>query len=68
MFNTIDTDDDSTAAGLAGHGLSKIYPAGRIGHSSDIGMLVLLLCSPATAWTTGTVVPVDGGLGAYCRM
>jgi NAD(P)-dependent dehydrogenase (short-subunit alcohol dehydrogenase family) len=45
-----------------------MYPAGRIGHSTDIGMLTLLLCAPASAWITGTVLPIDGGLTAYCRM
>ena len=49
-------------------GLAKMYPAGRIGHSTDIGMLTLLLCAPASAWITGTVLPIDGGLTAYCRM
>ncbi|MGI9614689.1 MAG: SDR family NAD(P)-dependent oxidoreductase [Acidimicrobiales bacterium] len=39
----------------------KMYPAGRIGETSDIPPLVLLLASPLAGWITGQTVSVNGG-------
>ena len=36
-------------------------PAGRLGEAADIGHAVVYLCSPAAAFVTGAVLPVDGG-------
>jgi gluconate 5-dehydrogenase len=36
-------------------------PMGRFGSVSDIGWAAVYLCSPAAAFTTGVVLPVDGG-------
>jgi gluconate 5-dehydrogenase len=36
-------------------------PMGRFGESSDIGWAAVYLCSPAARFTTGVVLPVDGG-------
>ena len=36
-------------------------PLGRMGQPSEIKGLALLLASPAAAFTTGAVVPIDGG-------
>ncbi len=39
-------------------------PVGRWGHPSDLETAALYLCAPASGWTTGSVVTVDGGLTA----
>ena len=65
---TVNTDDDATGESLASHPLASIYPSGRIGNVADIGHAVLLLCADEGAWINGVVLPVDGGLMAYCRM
>jgi NAD(P)-dependent dehydrogenase (short-subunit alcohol dehydrogenase family) len=36
-------------------------PMGRFATTEDIGALVAFLCSPAAAYLTGGVYPVDGG-------
>lgn len=36
-------------------------PLGRWGEPDDIAQAVAFLCSPAAAFITGTIVPVDGG-------
>jgi NAD(P)-dependent dehydrogenase (short-subunit alcohol dehydrogenase family) len=40
-------------------------PLGRLGHPEDLNGTVLWLMSPASAFVTGIVVPVDGGFSAY---
>ena len=65
---TVNTDDDATAESLATHPLASIYPSGRIGNVADIGHAVLLLCADEGSWINGAILPVDGGLMAYCRM
>ena len=42
--------------------LSKV-PAARLGTPEDVAETVAFLCSPASAFITGSVVRVDGGLG-----
>jgi len=39
-------------------------PAGRLGKPADVAGLVTFLMSPAAAYITGAVLPVDGGLSA----
>ncbi|MBX3514205.1 MAG: SDR family oxidoreductase [Xanthobacteraceae bacterium] len=39
-------------------------PAGRLGQPADVAGLVAFLMSPAAAYITGAVLPVDGGLSA----
>jgi NAD(P)-dependent dehydrogenase (short-subunit alcohol dehydrogenase family) len=38
-------------------------PLGRIGRADDIAGATLFLCSRAGAYTTGAILPVDGGIG-----
>lgn len=41
--------------------LSKTQPIGRMGKPSEIGALVLYLCSDEAAFITGSNYPIDGG-------
>jgi gluconate 5-dehydrogenase len=36
-------------------------PVGRLGSADDIGWATAYLCSPAAAYVTGVILPVDGG-------
>jgi len=38
------------------------HPLGRVGHPDDIANAVVFFASLASAWITGVVLPVDGGL------
>ena len=40
-------------------------PAGRFGEPDELGGTLIWLCSPASAFVTGIVVPVDGGFSAF---
>lgn len=40
-------------------------PAGRLGQPEDLVGTLLWLVSPAAAFVTGTVIPVDGGFAAF---
>lgn len=40
---------------------SKIHPLGRIGKPEEVARAALWLASDASSFTTGTIVPVDGG-------
>jgi NAD(P)-dependent dehydrogenase (short-subunit alcohol dehydrogenase family) len=42
--------------------LARWYPAGRVAEPSDIAEAVAFLGSPAAAYISGAVLPVDGGL------
>lgn len=41
------------------------YPLGRPGTSEEIAKLILYLASDESAWMTGTVIPIDGGMTAH---
>jgi NAD(P)-dependent dehydrogenase (short-subunit alcohol dehydrogenase family) len=43
-------------------------PLGRWGQPADVVAQALLLASPASAWTTGTVVVMDGGAGSLTQV
>lgn len=40
-------------------------PAGRFGEAGELQGTAIWLCSPASTFVTGTVIPVDGGFGAF---
>jgi 3-oxoacyl-[acyl-carrier protein] reductase len=69
--NTVATGRFATErlAQLAGASLEEVekaagaeVPAGRLGRPEEYGDLVAFLCSDRTAYITGTVIPIDGGL------
>ena len=57
MAATLDAFRDAIVAGV---------PRGRIGEPEDMAGVVLFLASRAGAYTTGAVIPVDGGIST-CR-
>lgn len=42
--------------------ISSLYPSGRIGRVEDFNGLAVYLASDDSAWTTGAILKVDGGL------
>lgn len=48
-----------------GQKIKDHIPMGRLGSPEDLSGTVLWLMSPASAYVTGIVVPVDGGFSAY---
>lgn len=45
-------------------GMGRLHPLGRVGRPADVAATILFLLSPVAGWTTGAVVPVDGGMMA----
>lgn len=58
---------DRDSGGLTDRGKSIIAhtPLGRFGEPQDLLGAVFWLLSPLSSFVTGTVVPVDGGFGAF---
>ncbi len=58
---------DEVSGGLTSRGRAIIEhtPMGRFGDPEDLVGTTLWLLSPASAFVTGIVVPVDGGFSAY---
>ena len=48
-----------------GQAIISHTPAGRLGVPDDLAATLLWLVSPAAAFVTGVVVPVDGGFAAF---
>lgn len=59
------TDAETGALSARGQKIIDHTPMGRFGNPEDLDGAVLWLLSPASAFITGIVVPVDGGFSAY---
>ena len=42
--------------------MGEMHPMGRVGQPEDVAAMISFLLSDASAWMTGTVIPVDGGI------
>lgn len=58
-------DSETGALTARGQAIIDHTPAGRFGEPSDLTGAVLWLLSPASAFVTGVVVPIDGGFQAF---
>jgi len=59
------TDEQTGALTPRGQSIIGHTPMGRFGEPEDLFGAVLWLLSPASAFVTGIVVPLDGGFSAY---
>ncbi|GHO85261.1 SDR family oxidoreductase [Dictyobacter formicarum] len=59
------TDKDTGAMTKRGQAILDHTPMGRFGVPEDLIGALLWLTSPASAFVTGTVIPVDGGFSAF---
>ncbi len=59
------TDRQSGEMTPRGAAILQHTPMGRLGDPADLVGTLLWLVSPASAFVTGTVVPVDGGFASY---
>jgi 3-oxoacyl-[acyl-carrier protein] reductase len=55
--------DDGTLEGSI-EAVADRVPMGRLGHPDDMATVVLFLATDASKYTTGAVIPVDGGVTA----
>jgi NAD(P)-dependent dehydrogenase (short-subunit alcohol dehydrogenase family) len=58
-------DENTGELTQRGHSIIAHTPMGRFGEAEDLLGSALWLLSPASAFVTGIVVPVDGGFSAY---
>jgi len=42
--------------------VAKLHPLGRVGKPDEVAALIAYLASPAAAWVTGVLYPIDGGI------
>ena len=58
---------DGNAGGVTERGQAILdhTPAGRLGEPDDVTGALLWLVSPAAAFVTGAIIPVDGGFAAF---
>lgn len=57
-------NDDGTLT-ARGRKIVEHTPAGRFGEPEELVGPLIWLCSPSARFVTGTVIPVDGGFGAF---
>jgi NAD(P)-dependent dehydrogenase (short-subunit alcohol dehydrogenase family) len=62
---TLLTNPETGEYTARGHSIITHTPMGRFGQPEDLLGAVLWLLSPASAFVTGIVVPVDGGFSAF---
>jgi len=53
--------DQSPDPGAALAALARVNPLGRLGREDEIAALAAHLLGDESRWTTGTVIPIDGG-------
>lgn len=56
--------DEEVEAFLQHH--RDINPLGRVGTTTDVANMILFLASEKASFTTGAIVPIDGGRGNMC--
>jgi len=54
-------DDPAAITGFLEE-MGALHPLGRIGKPEEVAAAVIFLASEDSAWTTGAVLPVDGGM------
>jgi len=59
----IETDMSATVRNLAGDTIKNAIPMKRYGKPEDIAKVAVFLASEESAYVTGQVITVDGGLG-----
>ncbi|HEX4715050.1 MAG TPA: SDR family oxidoreductase, partial [Ktedonobacteraceae bacterium] len=59
------TEAETGAMTARGQAILDHTPMGRFGNPEDLIGTLLWLISPASAFVTGTVIPVDGGFSAF---
>jgi NAD(P)-dependent dehydrogenase (short-subunit alcohol dehydrogenase family) len=57
--------DAEGALTARGQAIISHTPAGRLGRPDDLAGALLWLASPASAFVTGVVIPVDGGFSSF---
>ena len=57
--------DEDGSPSQRGQTIIEHTPAGRFGEPEELGGTLIWLCSPASAFVNGIVVPVDGGFSAF---
>ncbi len=55
--------DAAENPGEAAEALRRRQPMGRLVTADEIAAAILYLASPSSGSTTGTLLPVDGGMG-----
>lgn len=55
------TDALASAGEQAQAGVARAVPAGRVGAADEVAAAAVWLCSDASSFVTGAVLPVDGG-------
>jgi NAD(P)-dependent dehydrogenase (short-subunit alcohol dehydrogenase family) len=57
--------DEDGSPSKRGQTIIEHTPAGRFGEPHELAGTLIWLCSPASAFVSGIVVPVDGGFSAF---